>query len=116
MHEPKVHCGTAGLPCSAPAHWLHRWLGAAVVRWLAGRRHPHMVCRHALRSCTITTSRCAVRAAVQTDAWSGFKKLFSFGKKEAKEDDGQPKKIIWASQYGKYQAEQKAKKANKGGK
>lgn len=111
-----------GLPCSLPARWLRMWLGAAVVRRQAGRNQPrcgpHMVCRHELRLPTITPllSQVAVRAALQTDAWSGFKKLFSFGKKEAKEDDGQPKKIIWASQYGKYQAEQKAKKANKGGK
>jgi hypothetical protein len=51
----------------------------------------------------------------QVDAWSGFKKLFSFGKKPdvAPEDAGKPKKIIWASQYGKYQAEQQQQQQQK---
>lgn len=51
----------------------------------------------------------------EVDMWAGFKalnkKVFSFGKKEPTPEDAEPKKIIWASQYGKYMADQKRKQA-----
>lgn len=47
------------------------------------------------------------------DPWAGLKNLFSFGKKPVS-DKPKDKKVVWASQYGKYAAEKK--QAKEGGK
>ncbi len=74
------------------------------------RKGPHLLARPPLRAP-------APRAPpAQVDALSGFKKLFSFGRKaEAAQGDGKPKKIIWASKYAQYKAEQQQQQ-QKGGK